>query len=123
MKTFRTAYDFKSKDENGRWLEFSDEQLLLCSSRVLGYELDRKIWVLMLVDNIKTISQHSDESAFDDLVLPDDLETDNTKFLIKSLVKHHMTARSSQSSARIGGLEDFVEGKGRGLVILLHGEQ
>ncbi|ORY07666.1 hypothetical protein BCR34DRAFT_590223 [Clohesyomyces aquaticus] len=38
----------------------------------------------MLVDNIRTISQHSDNSPSDDLVISDALELDNTNSLTES---------------------------------------
>lgn len=121
MKTFRTAYD-RSRDKKGKWLDFSEEQFVLCSPRVLGYSLDKKIWIQMLLKNMDTVSQSSDRNAFEDLVLPDDSLPENTKFLIESLVSHHITAKARKSRGQTGGLEDFVEGKGQGLVILLHGK-
>jgi hypothetical protein len=96
---------------------------MICPPTVLGYALEKKVWVEMPVDNVTEIEAGPDERAFDNLVLSDDDEEDNTKFLIKSLVKHHSSSRSQSAKGQIGGLEDFVEGKGKGLVILLHGEK
>lgn len=95
---------------------------MLCPPKVLGYALDKKLWAQMLVDNVKEIETGPDEEAFDNLVLSDDNEQDNTKFLIKSLVKYHLSSRSNSARGGIAGLEDFIVGKGKGLVILLHGE-
>jgi len=122
METFRKTYDRVKKNPDGTWPEFENLQLMLCLPKVCGYALDKKIWVHMDVDNVKEIEAGPDEKAFDNLVLGDDNEEDNTKFLIKSLVKNHLNAKPRAAKGRIEGLEDFVEGKGKGLVILLHGE-
>lgn len=95
---------------------------MLCSPKICGYALEKKLWVQLCVDNVKQIESGPDERAFDNLVLNDDAEQDNTKFLIQSLVKYHLSTKSQPGRGRIGGLEDFIEGKGKGLVILLHGE-
>src|SRR5438045_7580847 len=52
-QTLRTKYDGLKKDGQGVWPDFDDVQRLLCPPRVLGYALDKKLWVSMLVDNVK----------------------------------------------------------------------
>jgi len=122
MDTFKTAYDGVKKDANGKWPKFDDTQRLLCPPRVLGFALDEKVWVQMLVRNVHEIEEGPDENAFGDLVLPDDGEPDSTKSLIENLVKYHITARSKGATWSVGSLKDFVDKKGQGLVILLHGK-
>ena len=120
MRALGTAWDGIRKGANG-WPELCDDQLILLPATILGLVLDKKMWVQMDVSNITHLETGLDENAFDNLVLSDDQESDNTKFLIKSLVKHHLAANARTPGGQIGGLEDFVEGKGKGLVILLHG--
>jgi len=122
MHTFGTDYDGVKRNADLTWPEFEERQLMLCAPKVLGYALDKKLWVQMPVNNVTEIEAGPDEQAFDNLVLNDDNEQDNTKFLIRSLVKYHLSTRSQKSKGMIGGLQDFIEGKGKGLVILLHGE-
>lgn len=124
-ETFRRKYDNCGMNDSG-WPEFDKEQLRLCSPRVLGYSLDSKRWIEMSVDNIDVNDvkrQQEQEDAFKDLILPDDDEEGQpTKFLIRSLVQNHVIAHSPRSKPMgIGPLTDFVEGKGQGLIILLHG--
>jgi hypothetical protein len=120
MRTLGIAWDGITKGADG-WPELGDDQLILLPATVLGFALDKKLWVQMDVRNITHVETGLDESAFDNLVLSDDQESDNTKFLIKSLVQYHLAANARTPGGRIGGLEDFVDGKGKGLVILLHG--
>jgi hypothetical protein len=110
-------WDGVKKSKNGSWPQFTPKQLLICSPMVLGYALDKKLWARIPVDSVKELTAGPDEKAFDNLILSDDSERDNTKFLIKSLVQQHMRRRDG-----VFGLTDFIEGKGMGLVILLHGE-
>ncbi|KAL9635582.1 MAG: hypothetical protein Q9164_003364 [Protoblastenia rupestris] len=90
---------------------WEDEQYLICPPRVLGYHLDGKIWVELAVDNVKTIEHLQDSTAFDSLQLKKEQKT-----LIKALVKNHTSVTNKNPSMR-----DHMQGKGKGLVILLHG--
>ncbi|KNE69507.1 hypothetical protein AMAG_14072 [Allomyces macrogynus ATCC 38327] len=72
---------------------------------VYGFSLAKKAWGEMLVDEVVDIE--FDPHVYDQLVLPSD-----TKELIKGLVESH----------EAGGLVgDVIEGKGQGLIFLLHG--
>ncbi|KAJ3364755.1 hypothetical protein GGF31_008901 [Allomyces arbusculus] len=72
---------------------------------VYGFSLAKKAWGEMLVDEVRDIE--FDPHVYDQLVLPSD-----TKELIKGLVESH----------EAGGLVgDVIEGKGQGLIFLLHG--
>ncbi|KAJ5263554.1 ATPase AAA-type core [Penicillium angulare] len=79
--------------------------LLLLPATVHGFGFQDKKWRLLFVSQIKPIQWN--EQAFDHLVL------DWTKKeLIQALVKKHDSSGKST---------DFIEGKGNGLVLLLHG--
>ncbi|KAK7047093.1 hypothetical protein VNI00_006757 [Paramarasmius palmivorus] len=94
-------------DPNGRAAkpEFSDEELLLTSTTVYGFSLSDKLWLEFDVEKISDVQWNSE--AFANLVLPD-----GRKQLLQSLVEaHHMEL----------GFDDFIKGKGHGLVVNLFG--
>lgn len=84
-----------------------DDEYLICSSEIAGYSLDEKRWGLFKVDLIRNVDYN--HSAFDSLMLNEQIKTQ-----LLSLVKVHEN-RSMQ-------FDDFIQGKGRGMVFLLHGE-
>jgi len=85
--------------------ELSDDDLLLTSTVVYGFSLSDKLWLEFSVGGVAEIDW--DEDAFANLVLPSD-----RKDLLKSLVEaHHQEL----------GFDDFIKGKGHGLVINLFG--
>ncbi|EIW53206.1 P-loop containing nucleoside triphosphate hydrolase protein [Trametes versicolor FP-101664 SS1] len=82
-----------------------DEDLLLASPILYGYSLSDKIWLEFNVQHIQPIVWN--EEAFANLVLADD-----RKDLLRSLVDAHSVDL---------GFDDFVQGKGQGLIINLFG--
>ena len=96
----------------------SDQALMLLPPRVYGFSLlDRKFYPFDLknVEDIKSSSL-----GFEQLVLPKD-----HKKIMQALVKHHTKGPAPISPGQRGTDEEFstdvVRGKGKGLVILLHG--
>ncbi|MCJ1462495.1 hypothetical protein MMC07_001097 [Pseudocyphellaria aurata] len=87
--------------------EFSAEELLIASPVVLGFAFSEKLWLEFTVSGINDIDWN--EGAFDSLVLPD-----NQKSIVKALVESH-TFQASRN------IDDVIQGKGRGLVAVLHG--
>jgi hypothetical protein len=116
----KSYYDDIGPDDSGEWPAFEDIQLIICPPRVQGYALDKKSWVQMLVDKVEVIKEKKDETAFSQLRLPDDPDG-KMKTLIHSLVQYHASASMDKRTGVPGQLKDLVEGKGQGLVILLHG--
>lgn len=88
--------------------EMKDEQLLVCSPTVLGFSLDRRVWAEFAVACIEDI-QWSD-LPFESLVIPE-----KKKNVLQALVRRHNPDDTDEA------FDDFVEGKGKGLIILLHG--
>lgn len=84
----------------------TDEQKLLCTHLIRGFALNEKIWLNMFVGSVQDVSFN--EGAFDSLVLPAD-----TKDLILSFT-------CTQQATRIAH-DDVIEGKGRGIILLLCG--
>jgi hypothetical protein len=84
--------------------DITDEALPLAVPYVYGFSFRSKKWGEMVVDDLFDISYRND--AYNKLVLPS-----KTKELLLSLV----------DSMVISGGKDFIDGKGGGLVFLLHG--
>ncbi|KAF3911588.1 hypothetical protein ABW21_db0208481 [Orbilia brochopaga] len=89
-----------------RILELTDDEKLICNAAVWGYTLGSKKWLQFFVDDIEQVVWNTD--SFSKLVLPEE-----TKELICGLVESHITNESH--------FDDFVEGKGKGLISVLHG--
>ncbi|KAJ6587644.1 P-loop containing nucleoside triphosphate hydrolase protein [Mycena vulgaris] len=85
--------------------DLSEEDLLLTPTVVYGFSLSDKIWLEFDVTKVLPVTWN--DEAFANLVLPADRKT-----LLRSLVEvHHEEA----------GFDDFVKGKGAGLVVNLFG--
>ncbi|KAK8875224.1 hypothetical protein PGQ11_005738 [Apiospora arundinis] len=87
--------------------KMTDDELIICLDYVYGYSLRNNAWGRFHIDNTKNIDL--DTSAFDELILQRAY-----KEQILSLVKVHGDTRLQ--------FDDFIKGKGRGVVFLLHGE-
>ncbi|KFY02063.1 hypothetical protein V490_00656, partial [Pseudogymnoascus sp. VKM F-3557] len=86
----------------------TDEDLLICSPTVLGFSLNDKLWLEFAVADISEISWN--ESLFNQLAMPS-----KSKKLIEALT-------TFQSGGKVKyTFDDFVVGKGRGLIMLLYG--
>ncbi|RDW80898.1 hypothetical protein BP5796_05596 [Coleophoma crateriformis] len=90
---------------NGQ-LKMSDEELLICSYEVPGFALTTKRWGLFNISNVSPMEYNKD--AFDSLVLPED-------------IKKTLTSLVRLQDANSPRFDDLIEGKGKGLIILLHG--
>ena len=100
----------------------SDDRLMLLPVRVYAYALQARKWRAVCIDDIRALDQ--DENAFDSLVLPREQKT-----LIEALVKNQIRQadfsgsgdNKTKAEQYHHGSMDIVRGKGRGLIILLHG--
>lgn len=97
-----------AKEEQGkpkrRW---TDDDRLIASPVVLGFSFSDKIWLEFAVSSVTEIKWN--DEAWDSLVMEP-----KTKDMIHALV----TARKFRSSETI---DDVIQGKGKGLVSVLHG--
>ena len=89
--------------------EFSAEELLIASPVVLGFAFSEKLWLEFSVSGVHDIAWNT--GAFDSLVLPD-----SQKSIVKALVQSH-TSEAQQAK----NIDDVIQGKGKGLVAVLHG--
>jgi hypothetical protein len=87
--------------------EFTEEELLIASPVVLGFAFSEKLWLEFSVSGIKEIEWNHE--AFDSLVLPP-----NQKSIVKALVESHTFSAAKN-------IDDVIQGKGKGLVAVLHG--
>ncbi|KAF5347625.1 hypothetical protein D9756_010669 [Leucocoprinus leucothites] len=85
--------------------EYTEEDYLLASTIVYGFSLADKIWLEFNVSLIRPVEWNS--AAFTNLVLPS-----GRKDLMKSLIEAHHKELN---------FDDFIKGKGHGLVINLYG--
>ncbi|KAJ3792852.1 P-loop containing nucleoside triphosphate hydrolase protein [Lentinula aff. detonsa] len=92
-------------DGLGEENQFTEEDLLLTPTTVYGFSLSDKLWLEFDVEKINDVNWNQD--AFANLVLPED-----RKHLLQSLIEAH--------HGKIG-FDDFIKGKGQGLVINLFG--
>ena len=91
---------------------------MMCPPRVLGYVIERKMWAQLQVDEVKPVRNENASDTFDKKL---QLE-EETKDIIKNLVTNHEQGKEEKNGKRTKGIQDLVQGKGDGLVILLHGE-
>jgi hypothetical protein len=97
--------------------KFEDDQYMICPPRVLGYVMAHKMWAQLQVDKVEPAKPAGEKDAFENKV-----ELDHKiKDLLKGLVGSHESGKGKDKSGKKQGIEDVVEGKGKGLVILLHG--
>jgi len=94
-----------SNQKSNEDVELTDEELLLTPTTVYGFSLSDKTWLEFDVEKISDVEWNQD--AFANLVLPED-----RKALLQSLVEAHHKKL---------GFDDFIRGKGQGLLINLYG--
>ena len=93
---------------------FRDEDVMLLTGRVVAYVLRDRKFAMLNVQNLLTFKPNPD--GFTDLKLPS-----GHKEMVQALVRSHSMKRDNDSSVKSNVDHDVVAGKGRGLIILLHG--
>jgi hypothetical protein len=87
--------------------QISEDEMLLCSSLVLGFQLSFHKWITLRVDDLEEIAWSED--AINRLVIED-----RQKKVLSSLINSPIFTS--------GAAGDVIDWKGRGLVMLLHGQ-
>lgn len=87
--------------------ELSDEEIMTCAACLPGYSLELKEWGEFYVINVTEVAYN--DTAFDGLVLQE-----QKKKLITSLLER-------QDCQQEDSFDDLIQGKGKGLIFLLHG--
>jgi hypothetical protein len=97
-----------------------DRNYLLLPSRVVGFAFKSGCFAQFSVDEVETITDEHPGQEFDNrLIFPEDKEENKTD--IKRLILGHKIAEGERTIGTKPLISDAVEGKGKGLVILLHG--
>ncbi|KAF4819051.1 ATP-dependent zinc metalloprotease FTSH 8 [Colletotrichum tropicale] len=99
-------YPVTSGEKDFAKVSLTDEQRIFCVPMVRGYALKTKRWIKLAVDSVRDINFN--DKAFDSLVLPE-----NYKKLLKAFVQSQLRFKND--------FDDFVSGKGKGIIILLSG--
>ncbi|KAL1796015.1 hypothetical protein ACET3X_006239 [Alternaria dauci] len=86
---------------------FTEEELIIASPVVLGFAFSEKLWLEFSLSGIDEIKWNAE--AFDSLVLPGRIKQ-NLKGLVSS---HRFNAAKT--------IDDVIQGKGKGLNVVLHG--
>jgi hypothetical protein len=94
------------RQEKEKRRRLTGDHHLLCLSRVRGYSLKKKQWLLFYVDLVQDIVFN--DNAFASLVLPEDQ-------------KELILAFAESQAMNQTGFDDVITGKGRGHVTLLSG--
>ena len=97
----------KCPKEPGGQPNFGDGDFLICDHQIPGFSLSNKLWCFFKVDLLQEPTFNSE--AFRSLILPED-----QKKMIYSLVNVHAYMQLN--------FDDFIKGKGKGMIFLLHGE-
>ena len=101
---------------------FTDEEYLIASPVVLGFAFAEKLWLEFTVSGVKDITWN--EGAYESLVLED-----NTKAIVKvcRLLPKRLPLLTFQALVEshkyhpAESIDDVIQGKGKGLVAVLHG--
>lgn len=99
-------FESEANDHKKLRPSLNEDQLLLASGLVRGFSFAEKKWLDFFVEQLSPIEWN--EKCFDQLVL-----ADSHKNIVRALVSDHVQASST--------FDDIVEGKGKGLVMVLHG--
>jgi hypothetical protein len=106
--------------------EFTEEQkrLQFLPPRLLGYALKEKVWGQFLVDKLEPISSTVDKDKSGPFWTELELEQEAKRHLM-AFVQHHRASGLRKTGPGDASVDakafDIIEGKGQGLVILLHG--
>ncbi|XDG02434.1 hypothetical protein ABKA04_002049 [Annulohypoxylon sp. FPYF3050] len=106
----------------------TDDDKVIMTYRVFGFILRSRSWAKLNIQELVDLEEYrrrkekdspaeQEENAFDNLVFPNDGL--DRKTIIRSLVTQHFRDRESRSTR--DEQSDIIRGKGKGLIILLHG--
>jgi hypothetical protein len=96
----------------------SEDNWLLLPYRVLGYLIEDNLWAQLPVKWIKQF-EHEEENAYDTKIMFPEEKAHQKRALEKLILSR--TGQDDNAKQDKYWVSDFVKGKGKGLVILLHG--
>ncbi|KAH6653884.1 hypothetical protein BKA67DRAFT_263439 [Truncatella angustata] len=92
----------------------TEDDLMILPHRVFGFILRSRKWAKLDLSGISRVAVLSDAEGFDQLVLPP-----GHKEMVKSMIRQHFREKAISPFEQDQG--DVVRGKGKGLIMLLHG--
>ncbi|KAM0149694.1 hypothetical protein ACHAPG_009242 [Botrytis cinerea] len=92
----------------------SQDEFLIMSHRVFGFILRSRKWAKLNLGDITEVRRVDDKNGFDQLVLPK-----GHKDMVKCLIRQHFKEKELELADK--DEMDIVRGKGKGLIMLLHG--
>ncbi|KAK7989953.1 hypothetical protein PG989_010268 [Apiospora arundinis] len=107
-------YPERLQGHQGGGTMLTDEDFMIMSYRVFGFVLRNRKWHELDMTNVSEVAILGEGEGFDQLVLPPGHGN-----MVKSMIRQHLRDRRLASETR--DKIDVVRGKGRGLVMLLHG--
>lgn len=115
--SFHENNSFFRKDGTIGLDSWQKEDFALLPRRLLGYVLRERKFMRLNVQNLQSKAEH-DRITLDDIQIKD-----SHRKIVRSSVSSHFrrSARNRSDTARRAYDPDIIRGKGRGLVILLHG--
>ena len=112
---FLTTYADRTDEDLGSADELTDRELMLLPNGVYAYILRSREFAILDIDCLRDVKP--DREGLDSLKLPK-----GHKGMVQALVKTHFREKSFQKGLAEEQSEiDVVQGKGKGLIILLHG--
>ncbi|KAI0901658.1 P-loop containing nucleoside triphosphate hydrolase protein [Annulohypoxylon nitens] len=100
----------RSRTEDPELAELSARQKILLPTRLRGFALRHKLWMLFEVELTHTITRQDRDIALKNLIIPDE-----DRRILTAVTRKHLNSKASPL------FSDFIHGKGEGLILLLHG--
>ncbi|KAI1411098.1 P-loop containing nucleoside triphosphate hydrolase protein [Hypoxylon sp. FL1857] len=91
--------------------ELSPHQKSLLATRLRGFALRHKSWMLFELDNTHDIVREERDLALKNLIIPEE-----DRRILTAVTRKHIGSKPSPL------FTDFIHGKGEGLILLLHGK-
>ncbi|KAK8071709.1 P-loop containing nucleoside triphosphate hydrolase protein [Apiospora saccharicola] len=103
--------DFSSPSRD---VAFDKDELMIMAHRVPGFVLRNRKWAWLDLKNMTEVAVIGEDEGFGQLVLPS-----GHKDMVKSMIRQHFKNRKHMKDE--SNKTDIVRGKGKGLIMLLHG--
>ena len=99
--------------------ELDSEDLILLPNKLFGFVLRTRKWAALDISTVKDVDYSTGERGFQDLQLPK-----GHKETVLAMVQNHKQGSQGSGTQKHTSAPsmDLVRGKGKGLVMLLHGE-
>jgi len=107
-RLWHPSFNFGGTVDNAKLSEFTEEDFMICPISIVVYGLDNHEWFSVDVDKLK--EKNWNPKAFGRLVL----DQDRKDTLIRLASTNSRLVQANKS-------KDVIEGKGKGVVLLLHG--